>query len=639
MQLTHIMLKSKYLLLIIIFFAGLAGCATKTSAPKQLDCKIPEQNCMPGKWDGMVMDTSVEVSKLLDFHYRIEPVHQINSPDDEWSFSFISKKLVALTFSDRDIHRMMIARRINDARFSIESGIYLPRYGHAGNLSVRDGKAVFATQAEEEEKRGELEDFEQDTASATLNEDDEEIIPVPLPNPELIGNIDIFQADYADKKLTNLRSLGQNIHNNIFTWESQPALSPDGDVVFFASDREGSYGGTDIWFSVRLDNFRWSDPVNAGTRINTNCDELTPFVTYDGKQLLIASNGGKTVGGYDLFQLDIDPMFWEAVKKDLNEIDPDMFFSERKNLRAPLNTEHDEIFPSTPVGIDSLIYYSSNQLAGQTSLIVRRGGFDIFVRYKVPSPYIVETKKREEKDIGFAFDDPDLKEDEPEIEISPFYQLTGTVYNETTLEPVENADITVRELPSRRITKQTTTGAAGTYQVDLEKDKEFEVTAQGKDLFYDSFKMRAEKDDPVETVRKDVYLPVKLQLRINFPLDNFTDPYKYTLDSNGVETNITWREELDLLAENIKKSLDKIIKINLSGHTDYLGSEAYNDRLGQKRVDFVVEELIKRGVPEDILDARSAGENEPLPRWEEENEKMYRKRLRRVTLEKVLKNI
>jgi outer membrane protein OmpA-like peptidoglycan-associated protein len=127
-----------------------------------------------------------------------------------------------------------------------------------------------------------------------------------------------------------------------------------------------------------------------------------------------------------------------------------------------------------------------------------------------------------------------------------------------------------------------------------------------------------------------------LTLRINFPTDIFDNPYRYTLDSNGVETVQTWQMQLDNLAENIIKSKDKLKIIVLTGHTDDIGSAGYNLTLGKKRVDFVKDELIKRGVPEALLETKSAGKSKPLVKRETEEIEMYRMRLRRVELSKVL---
>jgi outer membrane protein OmpA-like peptidoglycan-associated protein len=108
------------------------------------------------------------------------------------------------------------------------------------------------------------------------------------------------------------------------------------------------------------------------------------------------------------------------------------------------------------------------------------------------------------------------------------------------------------------------------------------------------------------------------------------------LDSNGNETPLRWEQMLDLLAENLLRYRDRIRAVVLVGHTDDVASEKYNLWLGRKRVEFVVEELRRRGVPAELLQAESAGESQLLPRRPGEPLEQWRRRCRRVELSKVL---
>ena len=215
------------------------------------------------------------------------------------------------------------------------------------------------------------------------------------------------------------------------------------------------------------------------------------------------------------------------------------------------------------------------------------------------------------------------------------------VFNARKQIPIPNAEIYIKPTDKESLIKQDmskhTTDKDGAYSFPLEKGTEFEITAQAKDYFFDSFKLLVESTDTLSYLKKDFYIPEILTLRINFPTDIFDAPYKFTLDSNGVETNRTWEEELDLLAQNIIDSKNEISQINLVGHTDDVASVEYNQQLGKRRVDFVIVELIKRGVPAEILSGRSAGKLEPLQRRKKEDLSSYRKRLRRVELQKIIK--
>ncbi len=646
----------KLKLIIYFYFSTLlliVGCTLPRTTSKTVICPEPEQNCNPGRWSGIPFDTSVIGSQIKGWYYKIEPVYQLNSPENEWSISFIDNKRAAFMYDENDQQKMIIVRMVRPNKFSHESGLHIPFEGHTGPISVQGKNVAFSAvpdrPIEDRMKKFEEIDYPDDSLykddtnfNRTYSVDDKNIeILNKLPYEGIVGNSRIFSAIIENNRLTNVKLLGKEINRGFYSWESQPALSDDGKVLFFVSDRKEGIGGTDIWFSINIDG-NWSEPINAGDSINSRCDELSPFLTKDGKKLLFSSSGHKTVGGYDIFSVSVSDEFWNDAKRGNIEkiMRTKNYFSNLQNLKPPLNTEYDELFPFCPVDCDSIIYYSSNQAEGSGSIVQMKGGFDLYVRYKEQSPYVLAKTQKKQDVIEFELD---LKAQEPVLKTPEYkppekYTLQGTVINQTTQKPVPDADVIVTEIPNNQIWTQTKTDDRGKYKVELEKDREFEVTAQGQDLFFDSFKMRVDSDEPTKIVTRDIYLPEIFQLRINFPLDDYSNPYRFTIDSIGIETNRTWQEEIDMLAKNIINSKERLDKVILVGHTDYLGSVEYNNRLGKRRVEFVISELVKRGVPQELLEGRSAGELEPLNRIPGEDENLYRKRLRRVTLEKVLKS-
>jgi hypothetical protein len=594
----------RYLLLILLplFFVS---CMTKLTKEKEVNCPVVEILCQPEQWSGMAYDSSYEVNKFLDSYYTFEKVNQINSIDNEWALCFLDNKKTALVYDDAGRQRVMLARMIKYNSGTLESGLGIPVSGHAGSMSVNKDKIIFSVSATE----------------------------------GMIGKSDLYEGTLTGNYIHNAKSLGKKIHQNEFTWESQPALSPDGKVLFFASDRKVGFGDTDIWFTIKDENGDWVEPMNCGSHINTGCSELTPFVNSNGKKLLFSSAGHQTVGGYDIFESEISDEFWSAVKnKDLDKLkNPDFFFSKPKNLKPPLNTKFDELFPSSPSDADTLLYYSSNQDADKASFVSMEGGFDIFVRKK--NVIKKETSKPDlaKKDIDFNVN-PDIKLDEPKIEIVKTFTLTGTVYQAVTLTELDEAEIKVKKMPDNTVFKEVKSDKNGKYSVELNKDVRYEVTASAKDLFFETASIYVDMLDNIKELKQDFRIPEMLTLRINFPTDVYDNPYRYVLDSNGVETIQTWQMQLDNLAENILKSKDKIKVIVLTGHTDDIGTVNYNLTLGKRRVDFVKAELVKRGVPEEILETKSAGKSKPLIKKENEEMEMYRMRLRRVELSKILNN-
>ena len=89
-----------------------------------------------------------------------------------------------------------------------------------------------------------------------------------------------------------------------------PCFSPDGNALFFASDRPGGYGGFDIYVSYRAGN-SWSAPENLGATVNSLGNEITPF--YDGLSLYFASDYHKGFGGFDIFRAEESNGQWATI--------------------------------------------------------------------------------------------------------------------------------------------------------------------------------------------------------------------------------------------------------------------------------------------------------------------------------------
>ncbi|HYG53246.1 MAG TPA: hypothetical protein VD905_20240 [Flavobacteriales bacterium] len=138
-------------------------------------------------------------------------------------------------------------------------------------------------------------------------------------------------------------------------------MSADGQVVFFASNRAGGYGGYDIWMVRHLPNGTWAIPQNCGPLINTPGDEDFPSISYDGRTIYFSSNGHVGMGGFDIYQVT-----WNV---EGNE------FSDCKNLGYPLNTPFDERTISyTEDGKHA--YISTARKGGKGDLDIYRVTFD-----------------------------------------------------------------------------------------------------------------------------------------------------------------------------------------------------------------------------------------------------------------------
>ncbi len=157
---------------------------------------------------------------------------------------------------------------------------------------------------------------------------------------------DIYESNYVNNKWTELKKLPSpiNINGNNTT---QPNIGKinDKEVLFFASNRAGGEGGMDIWYSSLNANGTYEIPVNAGKKINTIEDEITPFYVKEINTLYFSSTWHKGLGNFDIFKSEFKN----------NE------FSEPKNLGYPINSSYNDIYYSVNSKKDRA-YISSNRI-------------------------------------------------------------------------------------------------------------------------------------------------------------------------------------------------------------------------------------------------------------------------------------
>lgn len=112
---------------------------------------------------------------------------------------------------------------------------------------------------------------------------------------------DLYVSHLVNGKWTKLKNLGENVNSK--SWDSQPSLSADGKTLYFSSYREDpdAKGGLDLWMIEKQNDDTWSKPKNLGNIINTEGNEKSPFIHSDSKTLYFASDGHPGIGGYDIF--------------------------------------------------------------------------------------------------------------------------------------------------------------------------------------------------------------------------------------------------------------------------------------------------------------------------------------------------
>ncbi|HZB13594.1 MAG TPA: OmpA family protein [Chryseolinea sp.] len=150
--------------------------------------------------------------------------------------------------------------------------------------------------------------------SGCLSKDGKQLYFARCNSPDTYGNCDIFVADLrADSTWGNVRNLGENI--NTRGWDSHPSLSHSGDTLFFASDRIGGFGYSDIYYSIKNENGLWQKALNMGPIVNTRGAEVSPFFHRKFNVLYFSSNGQPlTFGDFDIYKVNKNNQTWNEPK-------------------------------------------------------------------------------------------------------------------------------------------------------------------------------------------------------------------------------------------------------------------------------------------------------------------------------------
>jgi peptidoglycan-associated lipoprotein len=148
-------------------------------------------------------------------------------------------------------------------------------------------------------------------------------------NEERENNLKIFKATLIDGKWRNLQEFPYNSDDYS---NGHPALSEDGKTMYFVSDMQGGFGGTDI-YKTELQNGAWTKPENLGPQINTKGNEMFPYYHHDGS-LYFSSDAHNSMGGLDVFITYFNGERWvkpENLNYPINSSKDDFGFSLNSN--------------------------------------------------------------------------------------------------------------------------------------------------------------------------------------------------------------------------------------------------------------------------------------------------------------------
>ena len=376
------------------------------------------------------------------------------------------------------------------------------------------------------------------------------------------ADVNLYISRLRNGQWTEPRML--NINNPGY-WDSCPAFSRDGKTLYFASNRPGGHGGTDIYSARRNARGRFFKVKNLGTQINTTGNEMFPFISDDGR-MYFSSDGHPGYGGLDLLV---------AQRRNGQTV--------VENLGKPVNSGADD-FGLFLFKADRG-FFTSNREGGA-------GDDDIYT---------------------FVNEDPNLKV------VNYFLEGVTMTHDENEkLRVLPTVKVQLMDF-NQEVLDETTTGQDGEFQFRVYEHERYMLvgekvgtserffitrlpfTTVGKAVSRDTLKQL------VTNVKFDTTLVLdKIELNKIFALENiYYDYNKYNIRDDAAE-------ELDKLVTMLQDNPE--ISIELSSHTDSVDTEKYNLWLSQKRAESAVNYIISQGINKDRLIAKGYGESRPIAR-------------------------
>ncbi|GAB3954849.1 hypothetical protein GCM10028805_40960 [Spirosoma harenae] len=427
-----------------------------------------------------------------------------------------------------------------------------------------------------------------------------------------------------------------------------PTLSKDDDLLYFASDMPGGFGGTDLYVS-RFQNGKWSRPYNLGSTINTKGNELFPFVDNAGN-LYFATDGRKGLGGLDIFYATL------SNGTTVQTVD---------HLDAPINSPQDDFGLITDANRAGG-YFSSNRRTGNDDIyrFVRQSSLngcrDLTIRvYDTSNGQSLDSASVLIKSQSEGFPDKTLTSDpngyvrfclegsnafifqasrdgyinstvgfttrgmtdnqpirlemgliKPTIvmdtiaEASQNATLTqsrihGTVISEGSRKPIQGVKVRLRNECNGKIAEYVT-GADGRYSFDIVEDCDYMLIASKA-----SFGTNTNKIKRITKKAKPKELSADLKMLSVGDVVTIDNIY-YDLDQHSLRADAM--RELDKVVATMQKYPSLIIEIR--SHTDSRGDAERNKALSLERAKEVANYLVSKGISRRRMATLGMGESQ-----------------------------
>ncbi|MBI2281163.1 MAG: OmpA family protein [Bacteroidetes bacterium] len=312
-----------------------------------------------------------------------------------------------------------------------------------------------------------------------------------------------------------------------------PSLTANGKTMYFTSDMSGGFGGSDIYRTTKNDDGTWNKAENMGDKINTESDEMFPFIEENSQKLYFSSNGRFGLGGLDVFVTDITGSIVGNVQ----------------NAGFPLNTLADDY--AVIVNSTSTKGYVSSDRAGGL------GGDDIY-----------------------AFDITETTKTEQLVAIEKRIEGIAKDKNET---PLTNTYVTLFD-DKGMVLDTFTTQTDGAFTFAVETNKNFTLTGK-KEKYNDGFTDANTLSD-VAIVKADIILLTKKEVvaqkvKVGEDLGKIVEFNPIYFDYDKYDIRKDAKSELAKIIEVMNDYPNMVVE--LGAHTDCRANNAYNQNLSNQR--------------------------------------------------------
>jgi outer membrane protein OmpA-like peptidoglycan-associated protein len=360
--------------------------------------------------------------------------------------------------------------------------------------------------------------------------------------------------------------------------EFGPFITADNKTMFFASNRGGGYGSSDIYRTERLDDtwLNWSKPVNIGPPVNT--DEFDAYFSMDASGTeIFTTRALMTADGGSLDIIGLIPIPEITVSGYVRNI----------NNNRPLEVELQYLAIKEDTG-----WIHTNREGFYEVVLNKRSCYE-FSSIKEGFDLMVDTL-----DLSGTKGDLSIKKD---FYMNPqSMELSGFVYNKKDHLPM-SIEMTIGKTDMKSILVQSDEN--GFYHTQIPSIGEYQFMASKEGFINLSDSLEVIEFDPYNGITKDLYM-MPIEVGVTVRLNNiFFDFDKTTLRPESIP-------QLDRVVQFMRDN--PTVSVEIGGHTDSKGSDEYNINLSQGRAEAVVNYVIEQGVDFSRIIAKGYGESLPV---------------------------